>query len=77
MSKLTLSVDDAVIKRAKRYAAERSTSVSQLVEHYLDLLSDVSPSGKRQDPPVLRMLRGAARGAKLEDFQRHVAQKYR
>lgn len=38
MSKLTLSVDHAVIVRAKRYAAAHHTSVSQLVERYLDLL---------------------------------------
>ena len=39
MPKLTLSVDEKVVWGAKRYAAARSTSVSRLVERYLDLLS--------------------------------------
>jgi hypothetical protein len=77
MSKLTLSVDEDVIRRAKRYAAKRAKSVSQLVEQYLDLLSGRPPQSANQDPPVLRMLRGAARGVKTEDYRRHVLQKYR
>jgi hypothetical protein len=77
MSKLTLSVDDDVIRRAKRYAAKRATSVSQLVEQYLDLLSGRPQKAGKQDPPVLRMLRGAARGVKVEDYRRHLLQKYR
>ena len=77
MSKLTLSVDDDVIRRAKRYAAKRATSVSRLVEQYLDLLSGRPQKAGKQDPPVLRMLRGAARGVKVEDYRRHVLQKYR
>ena len=39
MPKLTLSVDEKVVRGAKRYAAARGTSVSRLVERYLDLLS--------------------------------------
>ena len=35
MSKLTLSVDPAVVRRAKKYAAARGTSVSRLVTTYL------------------------------------------
>jgi uncharacterized protein DUF6364 len=77
MSKLTLSVDDDVIRRAKRDAAKREKSVSQLVEQYLDLLSGRPQKGGKQDPPVLRMLRGAARGVKVDDCRRHVQQKYR
>ena len=39
MPKLTLSVDEKVVRSAKRYAAAQGTSVSRLVERYLDLLS--------------------------------------
>ena len=39
MSKLTLSVDQAVVQRAKRYARARRTSVSRLVERFLDLIT--------------------------------------
>jgi hypothetical protein len=60
MAKLTLNVDEKVVRGAKRYAAARGTSVSRLVERYLALLSKPPKAG--DETPVLRMLRGAARG---------------
>ena len=75
MSKLTLSVDDQVIRRAKRYAEKRGTSVSELVERFLDLLA--RPPRDVDVPPVLRLLRGAGKGVDAEDHHRHLLRKYR
>jgi hypothetical protein len=75
MPKLTLSVDEKVVRGAKRYAAARGTSVSRLVECYLGLLA--RPFDMTQAPPVLRMLRGAARGVPADSHRKHVVRKYR
>jgi hypothetical protein len=74
MPKLTLSVDERVVRGAKRYAAARGTSVSRLVERYLDLLSKPP---KADQTPVLRMLRGVARGVPADAHRRHLSRKYR
>jgi len=70
MPKLTLSVDEKVVRGAKRYAAAQGTSVSQLVERYLGLLA--KPFDMTQAPPVLRMLRGAARNVPADTHRKHV-----
>lgn len=75
MAKLTLSVDEKVVQGAKRCATRRGTSVSRLVERYPDLLS--RPPRADDPTPVLRLLRGAARGFSPEAHQRHVTRKYR
>ena len=75
MSKLTLSVDESVIVRAKRYAKSRGASVSQLVEAYLDLLS--APPKSRAKTPVLRALRGTLKQAPVAEYKRYLKQKYR
>jgi len=75
MPKLTLSVDEKVVRGAKRYAAARGTSVSRLVERYLDLLS--KPPKSDDLTPVLRLLRGAARGVSADAHRRHLSRKYR
>jgi hypothetical protein len=75
MAKLTLSVDEEVVRRAKRYAAARGTSVSELVEHYLDLLA--RPLPPEEMPPVLRLLHGAATGVDVNAHRRHLERKYR
>jgi len=76
MSKLTLSVDDSVIERAKRYARTRGVSVSELVESYLDLVSRRTEA-KQADTPVLRSIRGILKKADPEDYKRHLVRKYR
>ncbi len=40
LTKLTLTIDDRVIDQAKRFARNKSKSVSRIVEEYLDNISD-------------------------------------
>lgn len=76
MGKLTLSVDESVVRSAKRYARGHGISVSRLVEEYLGLMAR-SPDRPDEDPPVLKMFRGAARGADPKSYRRHLARKHR
>ena len=75
MAKLTLSVDEQVIERAKRFAEKRGTSVSDLVERYLDLLTR-EPKPHEQSP-VLARLRGLLSGGEPAAHRRHLERKYR
>lgn len=79
MSKLTLSVDEKVVERAKRYAAARGTSVSRLVETYLDAIARAKSSSDKELPPVTRRLYGILRGAKYDrkDYLDYLERKYR
>jgi hypothetical protein len=47
-----------------------------MVEGYLDLVVAPAPAAE-EDPPVLRMLRGAAKGVSSEEYGRHLQRKYR
>jgi hypothetical protein len=75
MAKLTLSVHPKVVQHAKRYARARRTSVSHLVESYLQLLGGAGVGDS--NPPVLRELRGLLRRGSRIDYRRHVIRKYR
>jgi len=76
MAKLTLSVNERVIERAKQYARARGTSVSGLVEQMLDLAASGSEHSE-VTPPVLARLRGSLKGVDRRDYQRHLERKYR
>lgn len=76
MAKLTLSVDDRVIVRAKRYAKLRGVSVSQMVETYLSSVAE-PVSATPGATPVLRSVRGVLRNAAVSDYRKHLASKYR
>ena len=79
MSKLTLSVDEDVVERAKRYAANRGTSVSRLVEQYLGLVT--RPSSMVEDglSPILGRLRAELKGVSVDraDYDKYRERKYR
>ena len=75
MSKLTLSVDDRVVARAKRYAAQRGVSVSEMVEAYLSAIT--APSPATSDTLILRTVRGILKKADLSKYKTHLAAKYR
>jgi hypothetical protein len=77
MSKLTLSVDQQVVSRAKRYAKHRGISVSAMVEAYLTSVAEASDKSPQDSPPILRSLRGVLKKADLQTYKKHLTAKYR
>ena len=76
MAKLTLSVDEGVVERAKAYAREQGTSVSGLVETLLELAA--TPAGRAgKTPVVLGRLRGSLKRGSANDYHRYLERKYR
>jgi hypothetical protein len=76
MAKLTLSVDERVVARAKAYARTQGTTVSGLVEKMLELAA--TPSGRPGEaPPVLEKLRGSLSRGSARDYHRYLERKYR
>ena len=75
-TKLTLRLEAQLIERAKAYARQRGTSVSQMVADYFALLD----RQEQDEPlaPLTRSLRGALRGANVDEdeYHRHLEKKY-
>lgn len=61
-TKLTLSVDSAVIAKARRISKHRRTSVSAMFSNYIASLEDASPETLELPPVTRRVLE---LGAKL------------
>ena len=51
-TKLTLKLDSTVIARAKRYAKKRNTSLSKMIESYLNSITQPGASGIEITPLV-------------------------
>ena len=76
MAKLTLSVDDRVVSRAKQYAKRRGVSVSNMVEAYLAAVAEPHSAGTG-DASILRSVRGVLKNADVGQYRKHLAEKYR
>jgi len=71
MARLTLRIDSEVVEQAKRIAAERKTTVSELVESYLRGLARES-----SETPIVSSLEGSLRGAEVGDYGRYLENKH-
>lgn len=60
ISKLTLTVEEKVIRKAKSYAHKNGKSLSKIVEHYLENLTEAGEE-KKEMPGSLRKLYGAVK----------------
>jgi Family of unknown function (DUF6364) len=76
MAKLTLSVDDRVVSRAKKYAKRRGVSVSNMVETYLAAVAEPHPPATGATS-ILRSVRGVLKNAAIGHRRKHLAEKYR
>ncbi|MDZ7801848.1 MAG: DUF6364 family protein [Trueperaceae bacterium] len=77
-SKLTLRLDDDVVRRAKRYAKDHGTSLSRMVEGYFDAIGrDEDGAPARLTPRVHRLL-GALERADVDehDYKDHLIEKH-
>ena len=72
--KLTLSVDEQVIERARRYSVRHNTSISQLVTTYLSKLD--SPSDQEFSSLVLRLRGVLPQDVEVEHYHRYLEEKH-
>jgi len=77
-TKLTLRLDDELIRRAKAYAERSGKSVSGLVADYFAVLTSDAPAPDIEITPRVRALRGVLKGCGVdeEDYHRHLLEKY-
>jgi hypothetical protein len=78
-TKLTLRMDEDVIRGAKVYAERSGQSVSRLVEDYLRVLGRGTRTPGRDITPRVAGLLGALRGSAVSetDYYEHLEKKYR
>lgn len=78
-TKLTLRLDDALIKRAKARAHALDKSLSQIVSDYFALLNGENGKTPPGLPPRTRSLKGALRKNAVDhdDYLRYLEEKHR
>ena len=77
MTKLTLSIDEEVVKIAKDLARDRGSSVSEMVTAFFVSLARASQPPS-EVPPVLQKLTGVLKPeeADPQDYLDHLKRKY-
>ena len=76
LRKLTLSIDQSVIQRARRYSRRHNVSISRLVTNYLAGLDE--PRGQVPRSRTVNRLRGILPSdVTVDEHREHLVKKYR
>jgi hypothetical protein len=70
-TKLTLSIEEEIIIKAKAFAKDNGKSLSQLIENYLSALVNHS-SQVVEEPSVLYSLKGSFKDKDLVDYKQQL-----
>ncbi|MBU4485729.1 MAG: hypothetical protein KKD38_02255 [Candidatus Delongbacteria bacterium] len=78
-SKLTLLLDDNVIKKAKDYSKSNETSLSKLVEEYFKALSEMQRTHKVKTTTIVSEIAGLLKGIQVseDDYTDYLIEKYK
>lgn len=66
ITKLTLTIDKAVIQKAKKYAKEKERSLSDIIENYLKAITIDEMDDEIELSPIVKSLKGSFKAP--EDF---------
>jgi len=80
-AKLTLTINENVIERAKNYAHSNKISLSKLIESYLEKITYQEENDKTQITPLVQSLIGVINLSDdfdyKKDYQSHLREKYK
>ena len=72
-TKLTLTIEQEIIKRAKDYAKEKNRSLSDIIENYLKVLTKEEQKQKdKRLNPVVKSLKGSFKMPKNMDYKKEL-----
>ena len=72
-TKLTLTIEQEIIKRAKDYAKEKNRSLSDIIENYLKVLTKEEQKQKdKKLNPIVKSLKGSFKMPKNMDYKKEL-----
>jgi hypothetical protein len=72
-TKLTLTIEQPVIERAKAYAKEKGRSLSDIIENYLKAITLEHRESDKEITPLVRSLMGSFKAPADFDYKKELA----
>ncbi len=80
-TKLTLSIEESVIERAKAYAKSKNRSLSEIIERYLD---SITSENMVNDMEITPFVKSISSGVSIpddldykEEYRKHIEKKHK
>ena len=74
-TKLTLTIDQSIIEKAKQYAKGQGRSLSKIIENYLKAITSDEKNQVNKTTPITDSLRGSFKAPKNFDYKEELAKR--
>ena len=71
-TKLTLTIEQTVIEKAKRYAKGKGHSLSDIIENYLKIITNDGAKSEMEITPIVKSLRGSFKAPSDFDYKKEL-----
>ena len=71
-TKLTLTIEQAIIERAKKYAKQKGRSLSDIIENYLKVITKDDVQANIEITPITKSLLGSFKAPKDFDYKKEL-----
>ncbi|NMH26274.1 DUF6364 family protein [Flavobacterium solisilvae] len=74
-TKLTITIDENVIEKAKKYAKGKKNSLSNIIENYLKTLVAEDKKETSELSPIVKSLKGSFKADKDFDYKKELTKR--
>ena len=74
-TKLTLTIEQTVIEKAKKYANDKGRSLSDIIENYLKAITKEDNIECIELTPIVKSLKGSFNASKNIDYKRELSKR--
>jgi len=74
-TKLTLTIEQSIIEKAKKYASEKGRSLSDIIENYLKVITKEEQSKEVELTPIVKSLKGTFKEPQNFDYKRELSKR--
>jgi len=74
-TKLTLTIDESIIEKAKMYAKTKENSLSNIIENYLKVLVKENSNDKVELTPIVKSLKSSFSHDYDSDYKKELTKK--
>ena len=72
-TKLTLTIEQSIIEKAKKYATNKNRSLSDIIENYLKVITNEEKTNDVEFTPLVKSLKGSFKAKKNFDYKKELS----
>ena len=74
-TKLTLTIEQSIIEKAKKYANNEGRSLSDIIENYLKVITKEDDTEKIELTPIVKSLKGSFKAPNDFDYKKELSKR--